>query len=118
MHELAPGDVLWVDFGRTVGTEQRGRRPAVVVGSAAHASETGDLVIVVPCTSRFRGWRSHLPLTGELRLEQPTYAMTEQPRAISRQRIRRHIGSLHGRCRQDIALAVRSWVDAPPLFER
>ena len=57
--KAAPGDVLWVDFGHTVGAEQRGRRPAVVVGSASHVRNARDLLIVVPCTSRFRGWRSH-----------------------------------------------------------
>ena len=118
MHDIAPGDVLWVDFGHTVGAEQCGRRPAVVVGSASHVRNARDLLIVVPCTSRFRGWRSHLRVVGDVRLERPTYAMTEQPRVISRQRIRRHVGTLHGRCRQELALAVRGWIMQPPVLRR
>ncbi len=113
-----PGDVVWVDFGDTVGREQRGERPAVVIGTPQHVRTTRGLVIVVPCTSRSRRWRSHLPLVGAVDITRPTFAMTEQPRTVSLERVGHYMGSVHARCRQEIALAVRGWIAQPPALRR
>jgi mRNA interferase MazF len=43
------GDVFWVDFNPTRGSEQAGRRPAVVVSNNV-ANEFGSVVAVVPIT--------------------------------------------------------------------
>ena len=115
---LAPGDVVWVDFGQTVGREQHGERPAVVIGAAQHARTARGLVIVVPCTSRARGWRSHLLVAGAVDITRPTFAMTEQPRTVAIERIVHFMGTVHARCRQEIALAVRGWIMQPPALRR
>ena len=62
---LARGIVVWVDFSPTVGHEQRGTRPAVVVSSPGYLDSVRDLVIVVPITSVDRGWPHHVPVRGE-----------------------------------------------------
>lgn len=50
--------------------------------------QADTLAIVVPATTIRRGWPNHVLLRGpELVLRRPTYAMTEQPRTISRERI-------------------------------
>lgn len=50
-----PGDVLWIDFSPTVGTEQRGRRPALVLSDRDYNEATGR-ALLVPITSRSRNW--------------------------------------------------------------
>ena len=50
------GDLIWTDFDPTKGREQAGRRPALVVSSAAFTENTG-LAIVCPSrhgSGRFR----------------------------------------------------------------
>ena len=47
------GDLIWTDFDPTKGREQAGRRPALVVSSAAFTENTGR-AIVCPITSRVR----------------------------------------------------------------
>lgn len=47
------GDLVWTDFDPTLGREQRGRRPALVLSPQALARNTG-FVIVAPITSRVR----------------------------------------------------------------
>lgn len=65
------GDLIWPDFDPSRGREQAGRRPAVVVSSAAFAQNTG-LAIVCPITSRVRPFPtsvvlpSNLPIAGEI----------------------------------------------------
>lgn len=89
---VAPWQVWWVNFDPQVGLEQAGRRPAVVVGSAFACELPNDLVLVVPCTTKNRELPFHPPLTS---LGQPTFAMCDQVKSISRQRlVRQHPGGL------------------------
>jgi mRNA interferase MazF len=47
------GDLVWTDFDRTLGREQAGRRPALVVSPAAFTRNTG-FAFVCPVTTRVR----------------------------------------------------------------
>ena len=51
----SPGEVLWLEFSPTSGTEQAGRRPALTVSDAGYNAATGR-ALVMPITSRVRGW--------------------------------------------------------------
>ncbi|MBV9587408.1 MAG: type II toxin-antitoxin system PemK/MazF family toxin [Alphaproteobacteria bacterium] len=65
------GDLIWTDFDPTRGREQAGRRPALVVSSAAFTENTG-LAVVCPITSRVRPFPTSvilpadLPVAGEI----------------------------------------------------
>lgn len=48
-----PGDVLWIDFSPTLGTEQSGRRPALVLSETTYNHASGR-ALVAPITSRVR----------------------------------------------------------------
>jgi mRNA interferase MazF len=90
---LVRGSIVWVDFDPTRGREQRGFRPALVVAGADYLEAVRDLVIVVPITSVDRGWPHHVALKGQkVGLAKQSFAMTEQPRTISRGRIARQSG--------------------------
>lgn len=102
-----PGSVVWVNLDPTVGREQAGRRPAVVVASAGYLDAVTELAIVVPATTSDRGWPQHVELTGaSLTLTRPTFAMTEQPRTISRGRI----ANVAGRVDRDCLASIRRWL--------
>jgi mRNA interferase MazF len=90
---LERGGIVWVDFDPTRGSEQRGTRPALVVCSAGYLASVPRLVIVVPLTTVDRGWPHHVPVRGpEARLPKPSFAMTEQPRTIARERASKSAG--------------------------
>ena len=67
------GDLVWTDLDPTLGREQAGRRPALVVSPAAFAKNTG-FVLVCPITSRIRPFPTSvvlpqgLPISGEILL--------------------------------------------------
>ena len=107
-HPLLPGSVVWVDLNPTVGREQSGRRPAVIISSASYLEVVTELAIIVPATTTDRGWPQHVRLTGSaLTLSRPTFAMTEQPRTISRRRI-----ASVDKCVDDQCLAqIRQWLN-------
>jgi mRNA interferase MazF len=111
MAELHRGDVLWVDFDPVRGREQSGRRPAVVVASKEFLSKADTLAIVIPATSSNREWPNHVLLRGSgLLLTQPTYAMTEQPKTITRDRIVGTAGTVSQSTMDEIDIWLRDFL--------
>jgi mRNA interferase MazF len=102
---LAPGDVVWVQPEIAVGREQAGRRPALVVAGAGYLQTVDTLALVVPITSVDRGWPNHIALSGT-QLEHRSWAMSEQIRTISRERV---VGRA-GRVNDATLAAVRMWL--------
>lgn len=88
------GAVLWCDLDPTRGRERAGRRPVVVVASEDYLEVVDTLIIVVPVTSVDRGWPNHVLLEGRPGLGRPSWAMTEQPRTISRDRVSEVAGAV------------------------
>ena len=80
--------VVWAKLDPARGREQSGRRPALVIASDHFLEQADTLAIVVPATTKDRGWPNHVPLSGpHLTLAQSTFAMTEQPRTVTQERI-------------------------------
>lgn len=100
-----PGDVVWVRPEIAVGREQAGRRPAVVVASAGYLETVDALAIVVPITTVDRGWPNHVVVIGG-ELGRRSWAMSEQIRTISRERV---VGRA-GRVDQATLAALRGWI--------
>jgi len=48
---VSQGDIVIVDFDPSLGSEQKGKRPAVVVSNDTYHKKTNGFVIVVPITS-------------------------------------------------------------------
>jgi mRNA interferase MazF len=89
---------VWVaDLNPTAGGEQRRRRPFVVVSSSLYCAFPIPMVIVVPLTTVDRGLPHHIPiLSASSGLDRPSWARTDDIRAISEQRFisRRPLGVL------------------------
>jgi mRNA interferase MazF len=92
---VTSGDVLLCDLNPVAGREQGGIRPVVVVSHHRYAVIPG-LFLAVPLTSRNRGLDHHVEISADDRtgLKQPSYAMTEQIRAVSSQRAGRQLGEV------------------------
>ena len=105
MTDLHPGEVVRVSPDPTVGREQAGRRPAVVISGLDYLATVETLAIVVPVTSVDRAWPNHVRLD-DVGLTVPSWAMTEQVRTISRQRIVER----SGRVRTSTLRELRAWV--------
>lgn len=93
---LDRGTLVLVDLEPTLGHEQQGTRPCVVVSDAAvNSSQRFPLIAVVPVTGT--------PATGALYpslapgpsgLTKPSTALVDQLRSIDKQRIRKRYGQL------------------------
>lgn len=69
------GDIVWTHFDPSLGREQSGRRPALVL-SAKSLSENAGFAVVAPITSRVRPFPTSVvlaansPVAGEILLNQ------------------------------------------------
>ncbi len=55
------GDLIWLDFSPTSGTEQSGRRPALVISEGTFNRASGRAV-VLPVTARQKGFPFEIAL--------------------------------------------------------
>ena len=106
---IAPWQVWWVDFDPQVGREQAGLRPAIVVGTAFACLLPNRLAFVIPCTTTDRKLPFHPAVTS---LDRPTYAMCDQLKSISRQRLMRlHSAGLQPDEIEAIKFVLRQMID-------
>lgn len=75
------GDIVWVDLGETPGTEQYGRRPALILTPLIY-HEVSSRAVICPITSTDKAWASnvHLPVG----LKTRGVVLLDQLRAIDR----------------------------------
>ncbi len=75
------GDIVIVDFAPSLGSEQKGKRPGVVVSNNTYHKKTNGFVIVVPITSDLAG---SYPLHVDLDQRTKTYGqiMCEQVKTM------------------------------------
>lgn len=77
------GDVIWLSMDPTVGRKQAKHRPHLVL-SNARQHRSMRLAIVVPLTSADKPWPTRVEVAPK------SYAICEQPRTVSLERVTRH----------------------------
>jgi len=60
----ARGDIVWVEFNPQKGHEQAGHRPALVI-SPYEYNEKSSLAIVVPITTKIKGYPFEVKINGK-----------------------------------------------------
>ncbi len=106
LSKIHEGEIWWAKPDATVGREQAGRRPVLIISNSLYNSLVDSLALVVPLTSQNRGWSNHVLIRASLGLDKDSWAMTEQVRTISRRRLTARLGRV-----EDQTLAeVRRWV--------
>lgn len=103
---IQPGQVWWASPDAATGREQAGRRPVLVVSNDDFHSTVTTLILVTPVTSVDRHWPNHVAVPSGTGLERPSWAMTEQVRAISRERLVAMVGQVNHETLEE----VRRWI--------
>ena len=107
---MKTGELWWVDLGKGIGREQNGFRPALIVSSDCFAELVETMTIVIPCTTRNRNWLNHVFMEGHTTLNRDTYAMTEQLKAISQERLIRKIGEANQETMDNVQAWINRWL--------
>ena len=77
--DLDAGDLVWVEFDPVRGRQQAGRRPAVVVTTAAY-HRVSSTAFVCPITSNPGPWPFKVPLPSNLQVQGGV--LVDQMRAV------------------------------------
>lgn len=107
---LVRGSVVWADLSPVRGRKQAGRRPCLVVASRGYLITVTTLAIVIPVTAVDRGWPNHVLLRGSPGLGHPSWAMSEQVRTITRNRLRDIVGVVDDATLADVDSYLRDFL--------
>lgn len=100
-----PGEVHFVDLNPVEGSEQGGRRPAVIVSVEATNRAWPGVVTVIACSGqveKYRGSRLAVILPAGSPCPQETAVLPWQIRTISTNRLVRSVGSLDAQQLADV----------------
>jgi mRNA interferase MazF len=102
------GEIWLVTLDPTIGREQAGTRPALVVSDDLFNQSHAELVVVLPITSKSKGVRSHVPVSPpEGGLAAPSYIKCEDVRSISIQRLGRRLGKVTATTMKEVETRLR-----------
>jgi mRNA interferase MazF len=97
------GDVYWADPDPTRGSEQSKARPFAIVSVDQLNRSPIGLSLAVPLTRTDFGNALHLAISPpEGGLREPSFAMPEQLRAVSHERLSRRLGRLRPTTRDEL----------------
>jgi mRNA interferase MazF len=113
---MTPGTILLANLSPAAGREQNGIRPVVVVAHERYQAARG-LTIIVPLTTTDRRQRHQTQVEpdGHNGLSHISFAMPEQVRAISHERIIKELGQLDTGALDEILEWVHMFIAAPVL---
>lgn len=97
MNEPRPdrGDVWSVVLDPTIGREQAGTRPALVISVDKFNHGPSDLIIVLPMTTHDKKQPLHVPVNPpEGGLPRTSFVKCEDVRSVSKERFRKRYGSI------------------------
>jgi mRNA interferase MazF len=103
------GDIFLGDLSPTVGREQSGRRPLLVVSVDEFHELRYRLAWVVPLTTARRGYPTHVevPADGMTGLSSVSYAKVEDLRSVFQERLAQRLGGAPPDVLTQVAAIVR-----------
>jgi mRNA interferase MazF len=109
---IRTGDVWLAHLDPTVGHEQGGRRPVVVVSSSGLHSLPINMIVVVPLTGHDRGLLTQPRVASEdSGLSRMSFARPEDVRAIDAARLQRRLGEVGPAELAEIRKVLRYFLD-------
>ena len=87
------GDIWFTDLDPTVGHEQAGERPVLILSIDAFNRSLAGLVVILPITTRLRGIPWHVLVSPpEGGLTRPSAILCEAVRSVSQQCLQHRMG--------------------------
>ncbi len=106
------GDIWSINFDPTLGREQAGTRPALVISVDKFNHGPADLVVVLPITSRDKKQPMHVVLSPpEGGLARVSFVKCEDVRSVSRQRLKNFYGTVSAPTLAEVERRIRILLD-------
>ncbi len=104
------GDIWLVSLDPTVANEQRGTRPCLVISTDRFNALPIRQAMVVPLTTRERGFPHHITVRDDGGLNRASWAMCEGARIVSTERFGKMISTASAVTVADVADQLTSWI--------
>jgi mRNA interferase MazF len=112
MTMIRTGEVWVAHLDPTIGHEQGGRRPVVIVSAEGMNALPIDMVVVVPLTSHDRGLVTQPRISSrQAGLSRASFARPEDMRSVSAHRLQRRLGQISGEELAEIRKVLRYFLD-------
>ena len=110
--EIHKGDIVFADLGETIGSEQSGIRPVIVIQNDV-GNKFSPTVIVAPLTSKIKKQTmpTHVEIGERFGLTDYSIALLEQVRTIDRKRILDYVGTIDSKTMKQVHTALRVSLD-------
>lgn len=106
------GDIWWADLDPVRGHEQGGDRPVLIVSTDLFNHGPAMMIITVPLTRTQRTIRSEVPVNPpDGGLTARSFILPEQVRSISKQRLRRQLGTVNDQTMAEVEDRLRMLLD-------
>ncbi len=106
--EPSRGDVWSINLDPTLGREQSGTRPGLVISVNKFNHGPADLVIILPITSKDKKQPIHVPVKPpEGGLSAPSFIKCEDIRSIAKQRLEQFYGRVSAETLAEVDKRVR-----------
>jgi len=103
------GDIVWLEFDPSIGHEQAGRRPALVLSPHTYNRKVG-LALVCPITTASKGYPFEVPLPP--RSKARGVILCDQVKCLDwRVRGAKRVGSVHPDVLAKVTLLLRALID-------
>jgi len=101
------GDVFYADLEPTIGSEQGGIRPVLVVQNNV-GNKYSPTVVVLPISSAKKSeMPTHIRICGSKMLPQNSVVLAEQIRTIDRDRLQKYVGSVGLEIMKKVEMAMK-----------
>ena len=92
---MKQGDIWYADLNPTIGSEQQGFRPVVII-SGNLLNELAPVVIVCPLTTKLKNYHGNLLLfpNNSNNLRESSEVLTLHVRSLSKSRLKEKIGAI------------------------
>jgi len=110
------GEIFYADLGETVGSEQYGVRPVLIIQNDK-GNENGPTTVVVGITSKLKKMHlpTHLYLGKRFGLSKESVLIAEQIITLDRQRIKGYIGTVDDVTMERVEEAIEISLGMKPL---
>lgn len=106
--EPSRGDVWSINLDPTLGREQAGTRPALIVSVDKFNRGPADLIVVLPITSKDKKQPIHVPIKPpEGGLSILSFVKCEDIRSVSKQRLEQFYGTVSAQTIAEVEKRVR-----------
>ena len=118
-HKTKPilrGDIYYADLGPTIGSEQDGIRPVLILQNNVGNHYSPTVIVAAITSSHKKPLPTHVAIRGIHNLDKRSVALLEQIRTIDRSRLQEWIGSLDSETLGEVDEALKISVGLSPAY--